>query len=467
MTSKSIRFQFYSFLAVLLLVVFVLLNIFPLTTSRDAVFEEKKNTMTSRGSTAATAIASIGHLSSDNIRDVLSILDMNNYSRIVVTDEKGNVLYDSDTESSGNYGLEDLNTALSEKKTIFRSDFRNSSFVSTFCTPMSYQNEIIGALYLKETDTEQAEILLSIQNKIRIVSIMIVVVALALAIIFSSTLLRRFSELVRSMRIVANGDYSHRLAVSGRDEISSLGNEFNDMTEKFQTMEQQRLQFVSDASHELKTPLASIKLLSDSMVQSKMSPETMQEFASDISHEADRLQHITEDLLSLSRMDDDVRLTSEPVDLKPVIIDALVSIKPIADTKKVSVKCNLDEGCVIMATVDDAFHIVYNLMDNAVKYNSEGGSVDVSLSGDENEIKLTVKDTGIGIPEDERLNVFTRFYRVDKARSRSSGGTGLGLSIVHDAVKSHGGTITIGANKPRGSVFTVTFPRPSEEETGI
>ena len=102
-----------------------------------------------------------------------------------------------------------------------------------------------------------------------------------------------------------------------------------------------------------------------------------------------------------------------------------------------------------------------------MKYNVDGGSVNVSLKGDESTVRLTVADTGIGIPEEDRLNIFSRFYRVDKARSREAGGSGLGLSIVHDAVQAHGGSIAVGQNKPQGSKFIVSFPRPSSEETGI
>ena len=148
-------------------------------------------------------------------------------------------------------------------------------------------------------------------------------------------------------------------------------------------------------------------------------------------------------------------------------MDALVMLRPLAEEKQVKIRCELEDGCVVMATTDDMFHIIFNLMENAIKYNVPNGSVRLLLKGDENSIYLTVEDTGIGIPEEDRLNIFSRFYRVDKARSREAGGSGLGLSIVHDAVLAHGGTIAVGQNKPQGSRFIVSFPRPTSEETGI
>ena len=130
-------------------------------------------------------------------------------------------------------------------------------------------------------------------------------------------------------------------------------------------------------------------------------------------------------------------------------------------------RCELEDGCVVMATVDDMFHIIFNLVENAIKYNVPNGSVTLILKGTDDSVQFTVADTGIGIPEEETYNIFSRFYRVDKARSREAGGSGLGLSIVHDAVKAHGGSIAVGQNKPQGSRFIVTFPRPTSEETGI
>ena len=234
------------------------------------------------------------------------------------------------------------------------------------------------------------------------------------------------------------------------------------------TTEKQRRRFVSDASHELKTPLASIRLLSDSIVQNEnIDPETVREFVTDIGNEAERLQRTTEKLLDLSRLDDGVQVVPEPVDVKQVAVDALVLLRPLAAEKNVRLRCDLADGCVVMATTDDMFHIIFNLVENAVKYNVPEGSVTMTLSQTDETVSFEVADTGIGIPEEDRLNVFSRFYRVDKARSREAGGSGLGLSIVHDAVVLHCGTITVGQNKPRGTKFTVSFKRTTPEETGI
>lgn len=464
---RSLRFRFFFFLAILLIVLLLMLNVFPITSSRDTVFQEKESSISGQAAILAASLAKLDKPDQASVGEVLRLLDISGFERTVVVDTEGHTLYYTYGTSAPESEQQDLSTALSGK-TVFRSRYDGQAFLSSYSIPISRQRAITGAVYMLERDVERAVIILDVQSQIRIISAIIVLTVLALAVVFSSVILRRIHELANSMRIVAAGDYSHRLQVSGSDELTDLGNEFNSLTERLDATERERRRFVSDASHELKTPLASIRLLSDSIVQNEnMDNDTVREFVTDIGNEAERLQRTTEKLLDLSRLDDDIQVMPEPVDVKQVAVDALVLLKPLAKERQIRLRCELEEGCVVMATVDDMFHIIFNLIENAIKYNVDGGSVFVRLEKSEENIQLTVEDTGIGIPEEDRYNIFTRFYRVDKARSREAGGSGLGLSIVHAAVKAHGGTIMVGENKPHGSRFTVSFPRPTEEETGI
>lgn len=464
---KSLRFQVFSFLAVVMVLLLLLLNVFPIVSSRDTVFQEKESSVSGKASLLSASLAKLDEPDRDSVAEVLRLLDITGFDRTVVVDEGGSPVYDSAGLRAGDSEDADIAAALGGK-TVFRSDYNGEAFLSSCAVPISRQGAITGAVYLLERDTERADIILDTQSQIRVISVVVILVVVALALVFSSTIIRRIQELAVSMRIVAAGDYNHRLHTSGRDELSDLGREFNLLTERLEDTERQRRRFVSDASHELKTPLASIRLLSDSIVQNEnMDAETVREFVTDIGNEAERLQRTTEKLLDLSRLDDDIQVMPEPVDMKQVAVDAMVLLRPLADERQVRIRCDLQDGCVVMATVDDMFHIIFNLIENAIKYNVPGGSVFLSLRGGEADIRFTVEDTGIGIPEEDRYNIFTRFYRVDKARSREAGGSGLGLSIVHDAVKAHGGSILVGENKPQGSRFTVSFPRPTAEETGI
>ena len=455
----SISFQFFAFIGLLLAVLLLMLNIFPYTSTRDAVYQEKEKSMESQASTLASTLSGLEKPNEENVSEVLRLLDMQGYERVTVSASDGLAVYDSDGGRGGESVEPDLLTAL-EGKTVFRSAFREGSFRSSYAIPISSRGNITGAVFLRENDAERGKILRDLKLHIRILSMVIALAALIMTGIYSTTVLGKLRQLSYAIRVVSGGDYKYRMEVVGKDELSELSREFNDLTERLEDTERQRRRFVSDASHELKTPLASIRLLSDSIVQTEnMDADTIREFVADIGNEAERLQHMTEDLLSLSRLDGDIKIVPVPVDLKQVTLDVIDKLRPVAAEQRVTVHAELDDDCLVMATKDDIFHIVYNLIENAIKYNFPDGSVTAKLHADDGSVQLTVEDTGVGIPENERYNIFGRFYRIDKARSREAGGSGLGLSIVHDAVKAHGGTIAVGANEPQGSRFIVRFPQ--------
>ena len=413
----SISFQFFSFIAMLLAVLLVMLNVFPYVSTRDAVYQEKEKAMESQASTLASALTGLEQPDEENVAEVLRLLDMQGFERVTIANVDGYAVYDSD--GTGGEEVEpDLLTAL-EGKTVFRSVFRDGSFLSSYAIPIASARDITGAVFLRENDAERGQILRELKLQIRVLSIVIALAALVMAALYGTTVLGKLKQLSNAIRIVSGGNYKYRMEVQGKDELAELGREFNALTAYLEDTERQRRRFVSDASHELKTPLASIRLLSDSIVQTEnMDVETMREFVSDIGNEAERLQHMTEDLLSLSRMDDDIKIVPEPVDVKKSVLDAMALLRPVAAEKQVALHSDLDDGCIVLATKDNMHHIVFNLLENAVKYNFPEGSVTASLHAADGNVQLTVADTGVGIPEDERYNIFGRFYRIDKARSR-------------------------------------------------
>ena len=222
--------------------------------------------------------------------------------------------------------------------------------------------------------------------------------------------------------------------------------------------EQKRRQFVSDASHELKTPLATMKLLADSILQNEMDRETQREFVEDIEREADRLGRLTQKLLMLTKLDSAIAEEREILDAAPTVQKVLRTLRPLAELRQISMELSYEEGCVVMSVEDDLHQIVFNLVENAIKYNRDGGRVALSLYKTENDVVLTVSDNGVGIPTDAVPHIFDRFYRVDKARSRAAGGAGLGLSIVYDMVQRNFGNITVESTPGQGTQFTVAFP---------
>ena len=468
---RSIQVKFALTYILIVAAVLSLLNTYPLLVSRDLVITSKETSLQSQAGFIAGALAVSETLTEEGVEQAMEDLGPMTFNRITITGPTGLVLYDTEEvgNARGHYALLwEITTALRDTgNDVFRCEYRDGAFRSWAVAPVAYRNMVIGAVYLHERDTEQASLLLGIQNNLRNISFVICAVALVMSVIVSGAITRRIAALLRAIRIVREGEYGHRVVIKGGDELSQLAGEFNELTGRLQTTEEVRRRFVSDASHELKTPLASIRLLTDSILQTgDMDPATVKDFVSDIGEEAERLTRISEKLLTLTRMDSAVAVAEVPVDVKRVVEKVEHMLTPLADEGEVTVETDLQEDCMVLATEDDLYQIAFNLMENAVKYNLPGGSVTVTLRGAGDLVTLTVEDTGVGIPEEDLGKVFDRFYRVDKARSRAAGGTGLGLSIVRDTVRQHGGAVTVRRRESEGTCFEVAFPRWYGEEKG-
>ncbi len=426
------------------------------------MFRSKETTMQSSVAVMVRSLSGLDQLNEENVAAAMAVVEETGLSRVLVTDSSGRVLYDTRETGSavGDYVFYAEIVQALMGNDAFTCVYKNGAFRSRATSPVLYQNQIIGSVYAYEYDTEQAALLSGLQDNLLRLSAVIGVVVLALSLILSRALTAKIGELLTAIRKVREGAYSHRAEIHGRDEIAQIGEEFNSLTDRLQVTENARRRFVSDASHELKTPLAAIRLLTDSILQTdNIDPETTREFVMDIGQEAERLSRITEDLLRLTRLDSGVLEPPTVVDVLPVLEQVMRMMSLIAREKGVDLTYDAAEGCRVLATKDEIHQVIYNLVDNAVKYSAEGGFVQVSLGMEGNKVVLSVEDNGTGIPEADLPRIFERFYRVDKARSRAAGGTGLGLSIVSDTVKKRGGTVKA-ANRPEGgAVFTVYWPR--------
>ena len=426
------------------------------------MFRSKETTMQSSVAVMVRSLSGLDQLNEENVAAAMAVVEETGLSRVLVTDSSGRVLYDTRETGSavGDYVFYAEIVQALMGNDAFTCVYKNGAFRSRATSPVLYQNQIIGSVYAYEYDTEQAALLSGLQDNLLRLSAVIGVVVLALSLILSRALTAKIGELLTAIRKVREGAYSHRAEIHGRDEIAQIGEEFNSLTDRLQVTENARRRFVSDASHELKTPLAAIRLLTDSILQTdNIDPETTREFVMDIGQEAERLSRITEDLLRLTRLDSGVLEPPVVVDVLPVLEQVMRMMSLIAQEKGVDLTYDAAEGCRVLATKDEIHQVIYNLVDNAVKYSAEGGFVQVSLGMEGNKVVLSVEDNGTGIPEADLPRIFERFYRVDKARSRAAGGTGLGLSIVSDTVKKRGGTVKA-ANRPEGgAVFTVYWSR--------
>lgn len=227
--------------------------------------------------------------------------------------------------------------------------------------------------------------------------------------------------------------------------------------------ERSRREFTANVSHELKTPLQSILGSAELLKNGLVKPEDIPRFSSLIHGEASRLVTLVDDIIHLSQLDEGVSLALEPVNLLEIAENAADALRGSAEKKHVRISV-AGEPVQISGVGTFLYEMVYNLCDNAVKYNVENGSVEVTVSGSDQEAVITVRDTGIGIPPEYQSRIFERFFRVDKSRSKASGGTGLGLSIVKHIAQYHHGTIGLQSEAGKGTVISVTLARTRERE---
>lgn len=319
---------------------------------------------------------------------------------------------------------------------------------------------LLGTVLLISPVTELRQAILTVEHQLLTVFMGVAASALAAAFLFAVALTAPVKALTSAIRRMGRGDLSARVQVKASGEMRELAESYNAMAEKIENFDRSRSQFVQNASHELKTPLATMKLLLENLIyQPDMPPELRVEFMQDMNHEIDRLSGIITDLLTLTQMDSqETGVQSAPVDFSALCTESVHALVPAAENAGLHLETRIGEDVCLMGDTSKLGQVVYNLIDNAVKYTPQGGRVTVTLAADGGEAVLSVRDTGIGIPPEDAKHIFDRFYRVDKARSRATGGTGLGLSIVRQMVQLHGGTITVDSTPGEGSVFTVRLP---------
>lgn len=300
----------------------------------------------------------------------------------------------------------------------------------------------------------------SLNDKASLYEMMIFVILLILAVLSVHFIMKPFGSLIASIRRVGEGNLDEDVNEEAYRETKQISETINKTLEKLKAVDKSRQEFVSNVSHELKTPITSIRVLADSLMGMEDTPkELYQEFMHDISDEIDRESKIIDDLLTLVRMDKaSSGLSCSQVQINGLIEMVLKRLRPIA--RKRNIELIFESKRDVSADIDEVkFSLaVNNLVENAVKYNKEDGWVRVTLDADHKFFYLKVADSGIGIPAEFKERVFERFYRVDKARSRETGGTGLGLAITKSVVLMHHGAIRVDSVEGEGSTFMVRIP---------
>lgn len=394
-----------------------------------------------------------GKVQSDSLRE-------GNGSRMLVT-EVASILSLGETTAYGVHTLKEAEQAQTFNPIRLLQPFDGGAEWVAYCASALVEgNRTIGVLLYSSPIQEMMQRVFNLQDRMVLYFLIAACVAMIIALVFSRIISRPIISLTRSIQRMGRGDFSVRVPVQGSGELRRLSETFNAMSEKLEMLDQSRNQFVSNASHELKTPLATMKILLESIIyQPEMDQEMRTEFLTDINKEIDRLNMVISDLLTLVSMDSKtMRLNRTTFSLAQLVSDTASRLRLMTDKRHQELKLQLNDRCEMYADSAKLTQVIYNLMENASKYTQEGGTIRVRLVRSGRDAILTVSDNGPGIPKEDQAHIFDRFYRVDKARSRDTGGTGLGLSIVHQMVLMHGGTVSVESEEGNGATFTVELP---------
>ena len=440
------------------LAVLVFLNLYCSEACKQVFCESKEAATLEKAQLASYALGKLDSMTPSAVSATIEGINTLRVDQVIVTDPLGTPLYHTTgTTVDQSVSQPQISQAL-DGFDVFEWNYHNGVMQSEAAIPVTSNGVTVGCVYVMEVDSDQGALIKSLQYTILTITVLLELAVIVFSLLYSAINSKRMRKIMSSIRTLQEGDYSQELRLGGNDEFTVLAKEFNDLTKRLQTSERKRTQFVSDASHELKTPLASIKLLSDSILQNDMDKDTIREFVGDIGDEAERLNRMSEKLLSLTKgelaEENDLAITP----MAPTIERVVSMLSVLADRSDVTIHTDLADDIPILIREDDLYQIAFNLTENGIKYNVPGGKLTITLSRGEDCGILTVADTGTGIPEDALGHIFERFYRVDKARSRASGGSGLGLAIVRSMVERNQGTIHVESIFGMGTTFTVEFP---------
>ncbi len=311
------------------------------------------------------------------------------------------------------------------------------------------------------SSTADVDTLMSKMTRLYMLSAVFPITVMFIAIyVITYRMTKPLKQMSDAAKAMAKGDFSKRIPVTSDDEIGRLAVSFNQMTNSLSRLEEMRKSFVADISHELKTPMTTIGGFIDGIIDGTIEPEKQKHYLGIVSEEVNRLSRMVQSMLSISQLESgSVSLKKEKFDFKELLLSVVLSQERRIVEGNFEIK-GLDKinSATLNADKDLIYRVIYNLVDNAVKFTEKGGEIEFASKADGKKLTFSIKNTGKGIPQNDLPYLFERFYKVDKSRSANKKSTGLGLYIVKTIVKNHGGTISVSSVENEFTLFEVTLP---------
>jgi signal transduction histidine kinase len=397
------------------------------------------------------------------LQDVTLQLGAQINTRIRILDSLGTVIVDSlETDVGTSYISDELVTRALRGEVANITRDTSEGHEMLIALPAYVDDELISIIFLSQPLNDIYSVLADLRTRWVYAITAASILAGIGGLILSNAITNPISRLTKASQAVAYGDFTQYISSRSDDEIGTLGRTFNDMTNRLRVFRQTQIDFVANVSHELRTPLTSIKGMIETLRNGAVEDLTVRDhFLHVVENETDRMIRLVNDLLILSQADSDsLDLHREEVPICDLIKNTIETLKPLAEEKNLTfVTQPPPESYTARVDRDRITQVLFNLLDNAVKYSQAGGTITLTLTkSDFKNIRIQVQDEGIGIPEESLRRLGERFYRSDKARSRTLGGSGLGLAIAQTLVQAHGGQLILSSIEGQGTTATVTLP---------
>ena len=459
---KSLRFRIMVILVVIGIIPSIIVENGIVNSYEDRAVKVRQATVKNQCDILSNQLVKEGYMESPEAETINSELTMlsNLYSgRVLIINRDFQIIKDTYDLDEGRIMISEEVVRCFRGEEISRYDDKNRFIEMTVSIRDLDTKEIQGVLLVSISADEITASIDILKQKGLAMLGGITVLVLIFGYILAGILVKPFARVTRAIEDLTDGYLDEEISVPDYTETELITDAFNKMLGRVKSLDASRQEFVSNVSHELKTPLTSMKVLADSLVGQENVPiELYQEFMQDITDEIDRENRIINDLLSLVKLDKKADLNAEMVSINDLLELILKRLRPIA--AKRNIELILDSFRPVKAEIDETklTLAISNLVENGIKYNKDGGWVRVSLNADHKYFYVTVADSGKGIPEDSLDHIFERFYRVDKSHSTEIDGTGLGLAITRSAILMHHGAIKVYSKEGEGATFSVRIP---------
>ncbi len=474
---KSMRFALFAAIALLVIVPTIIVGTIFINVATKKFYNSRVEQFSVNNTMLKNNIISSANLSddlSDEVKSQINVIAHEYNCRVEIIDAYYFVRFDTNSLGIGatNISTAVLNAMKGKEVVESNSEKNYVQYAVPLVSVASgvdnvREKRVVGVLCLNYSTKSVVDYRKQVRRIVWAGESIVGFFALILAWIISALFMRPIRKIDDSIKkISVEEDYEEIDSINSFVEAEEIVDEFNSIIKDYSIQKQKRNEFVSNVSHELKTPITSMKVLADSLVgQSGMPEEIYQEFLQDISKEIDRENKIIVDLLGLINIEKTSNaLNISPVNITEVLESLLKMMKPLAEQKNIEIVYECLENVIADVDEQKMSSVFTNLVENAIKYNQVDGKVTVNLNADHQYFYLKVTDTGIGIAEEDQERVFERFFRVDKARARETGGTGLGLAITKEIIKKHQGSIEVFSREGEGTTFTVRIPLKYIEE---